>query len=118
MALGDPNQAEAGEGSCEPPTPRPAPGLVPLWWNWQTQPPCTRSAFPVIRVRAPAGARLRIGASTILAGREMPKDEEQKKPGPDAQRLVIEEDPEEALRKLLRRPETEKDKEPGENRRG
>ena len=48
----------------------------------------------------------------------MSKDAEQKKPGPDAQRLVIEEDPEEALRKLLRRPETEKDKEPGEKRRG
>ena len=33
----------------------------------------------------------------------MTKDEEQKKPGPESERLVIEEDPKEALDRLLRK---------------
>ncbi len=39
----------------------------------------------------------------------MAKDHESKKPGPDAEKLVIDDDPEEALRKLLRKPEPVKD---------
>ena len=41
----------------------------------------------------------------------MDSDEDRKKPGPDPERLVIEEDPEKALDKLLKKPEQPK-KEP------
>ena len=36
------------------------------------------------------------------------KKKQKDKPGPDPERLVVEEDPEEALRRLLRKPDRDK----------
>ena len=52
---------------------------------------------------------------TIVATmKRQEKKKKKDKPGPDPERLVIEEDPEEALRQLLRKPDRDKS-EPKDN---
>ena len=71
---------------------------VPLWWNWHTQPPCTRPT--------PGGVipvRIRAGANRIYDRSGAVSDKEPKKRGPKPDRLVIEGDPGAALDRLIGR---------------